>query len=168
MKKPHRLTLEKQGTNSWSFAPPPQWEFLGHKLERAKDAEHTGNKEEATRIYLELIKACPEYLPALNNLGLLLRTQGDIDGAITTLEKAVKIGLACLPEEFEVGIDLIPWHWEDNRPFLLAYENLASCYLLLSHNAFTNLLELSPGHRGIAGLVARLDDVHSVEDESVG
>jgi tetratricopeptide (TPR) repeat protein len=165
--KPKYLKLERQDAHSWAFNRPSQWEFLDHKLERALAAERNGDKEEAIRIYLELVEACPEYISALNNLGLLFREQDDLDGAITTLEEAVEIGLACLPDEFEAGTDTIPWYWEDNRPFLLAYENLGSCYLEQALDAYEHLLELNPHSRGIAELVAKLREICGVEDESI-
>ena len=114
-----------------------------------------------------MLEACPEYLPALNNLGLLLISQGDVVGAIATFAGAVDIGLACLPEEFTAGEDLISWHWEDNRPFLLAYENLGRCYLEQARDTFNHLLELNPGYRGVADLLARLNELCGVETESI-
>jgi tetratricopeptide (TPR) repeat protein len=155
-RKPQLLKLEARHTREWEFNRPEQWEFYGYKLEKAMDAEREGDKEKATQIYLELIESCPEYLPALNNLGLLFKAQGDLDAATATLEEAVEIGLACLPEEFEAGKDLLPWHWENNRPFLLAYENLATCYVQKSLDALEHLVELNPGYRGIADKIAKL------------
>lgn len=149
------LKLEKY-PNGWAFNDPPQWEFLDYKLEKALDAERDEDFEKAQEIYLEIIDSCPEYLPALNNLGLLFKQDGDLDAAIATLDDAVTIGLACLPEEFEPGKDLIPWHYEDNRPFLLAYENLGVCYLEKALEAFEHILELNPGYRGIAKKVEEL------------
>lgn len=104
-----------------------------------------------------MVESCPEYLKALNNLGLLFRDEDDdLDAAITTFEDAVMTGLTCLPEEFEQGKDLIPWYFDDNRPFLLAYENLGMCYLLQALEAFEHLLELNPGYRGIEDTVDQL------------
>ncbi|MDT4896405.1 MAG: hypothetical protein QOH25_1482 [Acidobacteriota bacterium] len=102
MKKPQYLKLEEQHPHSWAFNRPPQWEFLGYKLERALDAERESDEEKAARIYLELIESCPEYIPALNNMGLVFKKRGDLDAAIATLEEAVEIGLACLPDELVV------------------------------------------------------------------
>src|SRR5947209_19923933 len=147
MIKPQHLKLERVRPNEWAFNRPLQWEFFGHKLERALDAERVGDCDGAARIYLELIEACPEYLPALNNLGLLYKQQGDLDKAIPLLEAAVVIGLACIPDEFEPGADLIPWHWEDNRDFLRAYENLGGCRIEQALDGFEHLLELNPGYR---------------------
>lgn len=166
--KPQNLRLEKLEPRSWAFNRPPGWELFDYKLERAIAAERRGEDEAAKRIYLELLEACPEYLPALNNLGLLLKSQGDLEGGVVAFAEAVEIGLACLPEEFVAGEDLIPWHWEDNRPFLLAYENLGRCYLEQARDTFDHLLELNPGYRGITDLLARLNELCGVETESIG
>jgi tetratricopeptide (TPR) repeat protein len=164
MIKPQHLKLERVRPNEWAFNRPPQWEFFGYKLERARDAEQAGDEEGAIGIYLELLSACPEYLPALNNIGLLYQRQGKLDKAIPMLETAVTLGLACIPDEFEPGTDLIPWHWEDNRAFLRAYENLGSCRIGQALGAFGHLLELNPGHRGVGDLLSRLLRIYGVEE----
>lgn len=167
MIKPQHLKLERIHPNEWAFNCPPQWEFLGYKLERARNAEQAGDDEGAAVIYLELIESCPEYLPALNNLGLLYQRQGELDKAISILETAVAFGLACIPDEFEAGRDQIPWHWEDNRAFLLAYENLGNCRVEQAIDTFEQLRELSPDHRGISRLVSRLRKLYGAEDGTV-
>jgi tetratricopeptide (TPR) repeat protein len=163
--KPRYLKLERQGPREWAFNRPDQWEFFDKKMELAQDAERDGDEEGAIRIYLELIETCPEYLPALNNLGLLYQRQERLEKAIPLLEAAVGLGLACIPDEFEEGIDLIPWHWEDNRAFLRAYENLGSCHIGQALDYFEHLLELNPGYRGIGDLVAQLRGLYGIEDE---
>lgn len=167
MIKPQHLKLERVRPNEWAFNRPPQWEFLGYKLERARDAEQAGDEDGAARIYLELLESCPEYLPALNNLGLLYQRQGKLDKAIPMLETAVVLGLACIPEEFEPGKDLIPWHWEDNRAFLLAYENLGTCHIGQALDVFEHLLEINPDYHGVGGLVSQLRRIYGVEDENI-
>jgi tetratricopeptide (TPR) repeat protein len=167
MKKPGHLRLEMQDTHSWAFNRPREWEFFDYKLDRAEVAGHEGDKDKATQICLELINSCPEYLPALNKLGLLFREAGNLDRAILIFQSAVGIGLACLPDEFELGTDLIPWHWEDNRAFLLACEYLGACYLEKSLDAFEDLLEINPGYRGIADLVGNLRKLCGLKDENV-
>jgi tetratricopeptide (TPR) repeat protein len=116
---------------------------------------------------LGLLESCLEYLPALNNLGLLYQRQGKLDKAIPMLETVVMLGLACIPDEFEQGTDLIPWHWDDNRAFLLAYENLGNCYVEQALGAFEHLLELNPDYRGIGDLVSQLRMIYGVEDKTV-
>lgn len=165
MIKPQHLKLERVSPNEWAFNLPPQWEFFGYKLERARDAEQAGDEDGAARIYRELLESCPEYLPALNNLGLLYQRQGKLDEAIPTLEAAVVLGLACIPDEFEPGTDLIPWHWEENRAFLLAYENLGRCHIGQALEVFGRLLEINPHYRGVGELVSQLRMMYGVEDE---
>jgi tetratricopeptide (TPR) repeat protein len=165
--KPQHLKLERQGPREWAFNRPPQWEFFDKKLEQAQDAEREGDEEGAARIYLEVIRSCPEYLPALCNLDLLYRREGFLDKAVAVLEAAVGLGLACLPDNFEAGTDLIPWHWEDNRAFLLAFEHLGSCRIGQAFDCFEHLMELSPGSRGVGNLVSQLRATYGVEDERV-
>lgn len=166
MIKPQHLKLERVRPNEWAFNHPPQWEFFGYKLERARDAEQAGDEEGAAISYLELLESCAEYLPALNNLGLLYKRQEKLDKAIPMLETAVVLGLACIPDEFEHGTDLIPWHWDDNRAFLLAYENLGNCYIEQALGAFEHLLELNPGYRGVGDLVSQLRQICGFEEEN--
>lgn len=166
MIKPQHLKLERIHPNEWAFNCPPQWEFLGSKLERARNAEQAGDDEGAAVIYLELIESCPEYLPALNNLGLLYQRQGELDKAISILEIAVALGLACIPDEFEAGKDQIPWHWEDNRAFLLAHENLGKCHIEQSLDVFEHLLEINKGYHGVSNLVSQLRRICNGEYEN--
>src|SRR6266536_4477427 len=111
MDKQQYLKLEQQAPNDWAFNHPPEWEFFDRRLDKAEAFEREGNDEKAIEVCFEIIKSCPEYLPAMNQLGLLFRDQGDLDQAVSIFESAVGIGLACLPEEFNRGVDLIPWHW---------------------------------------------------------
>ena len=69
---------------------------------------------------------------------------------------AVAIGVACLPDKFKVAIYLIPWHWVDNRAFLLACEHLAACHLESSLNVFEYALKINPGYHSIDELVLKL------------
>lgn len=161
--KPKLLLLERWDLHSWAFNCPAQWEFLDCKLERGLTAEYEGDDDKAFEIYFELIDSCPEYLPALNNIGALLRIHGVPQVAIPFLRNAVAIGLACVPDEFEFGKDLIPWDWEDNRAFLRAYLNLGGCYLDLGDghlnyalDTFRQVLTINPGYHGVADLVSQL------------
>jgi tetratricopeptide (TPR) repeat protein len=162
--KPKFLLLERWDQHSWAFNRPAPWEFLDCKLERALTAEYEGDDDKAFEIYFELIDSCPEYLPALNNLGALLRERGRPQFAIPFFRNAVAIGLACVPDDFEFGKDLIPWYWEDNRAFLTAYRNLGNSYIDLGndhiHDAldtFRQVLTINPGYHGIDALVRRLE-----------
>jgi tetratricopeptide (TPR) repeat protein len=158
MEKPklQYLRLEEQRPNDWAFNRPPEWEFFDRRLDRAEDAERGGEIDKAIQICREIVDACPEYLPAVNKLGLLLREHNSLDVAIETFEGAVGIGVACLPDEFESGKDLIPWYWEDNRAFLLACEHLAVTHLHKAIDVFEYSLEINPGYHGIAELVTKL------------
>ena len=144
MDKPKYLKLEQQHPNDWAFNRPPEWEFFDRRLDKAEAFERKGNSEKAIEVCFEIIKSCPEYLPAINQLGLLFRDQGDLDKAISMFENTVAVGLACLPDEFKPGTDLIPSYWEDNRAFLWAGENLGLCYLEKALDTYESLSELNP------------------------
>jgi hypothetical protein len=58
MIKPQHLKLERVRPNEWAFNRPPRWEFLGYKLESARDAEQAGDEDGAARIYLGLLESC--------------------------------------------------------------------------------------------------------------
>jgi tetratricopeptide (TPR) repeat protein len=167
MKPTQYLKFEKQDMHTWSFSRPIEWEFFDFKLDKAEAAENEGDKIKATQICLEIIESCPDYLPAFNKLGLLLKEQGDLDGAIQTFESAIEVGLACLPDEFEVGTDLIPWYWEDNRAFLLACEYLGVCYLDKAFYTFEHLSAVNPGYRGISELITKLSNLRGGKDENI-
>ncbi|MGA9995531.1 MAG: hypothetical protein WBP93_08960 [Pyrinomonadaceae bacterium] len=167
MEKPQYLKLARQRPNDWAFNRPPEWEFFDYKLDKAEAAEREGDREKAFQICLEIITSCPEYLPAINKLGLFFREQGDLDKAIHMFESAMGVGLACLPDDFETGTDLIPWYWEDNRAFLLACEYLGLCHLDKALDAYGYLLEINPDYRGIADLVAKLHKILGIEDEDI-
>ena len=161
--KPKLLVLEQWDLHSWAFNCPAQWEFLDCKLERGLAAEYHGDDDKALETYLDLIDSCPEYLPALNNVGALLRIHDQPLVAMPFFNNAVAIGLACVPEGFEFGKDRIPWYWEDNRAFLRAYENLGGCYLDLGNgymdkalDTFQQLLMLNPDDFGVSDLVRKL------------
>lgn len=156
MEKPKYLRLEEQDLHDWAFNRPVEWEFLDRKLERAESIEREGHTEKAINACLEIINSCPEYLPAINKLGLLYKQEGRLEAAAEAFESAVAIGVACLPEKFEVGTDLIPWYWEDNRAFLLACEHLGVCHLENALNLFEYSLKINPGYHGINELVLRL------------
>ena len=95
----------------------------------------------------------------MNKLGLLYLQQGGLDAATSVFESAVGVEVACLPEKFQAGVDLIPWYWQDNRAFLLAIEYLAACHLESALNFFEYALKINPGYRSIDKLVEQLRDV---------
>jgi tetratricopeptide (TPR) repeat protein len=159
MEKPRYLRLEEQNRHHWAFNRPVEWDFLDRKLEHAESIEREGDMEKAIKACLEIISSCPEYLPAINKLGLLYKQVGRLDLASEMFESAVGIGVACLPEKFDIGTDLIPWYWEDNRAFLLACEHLGVCHLENTLEVFEYSLKINPGYHGIDALVSKLREI---------
>lgn len=158
------LKIEKQAPHDWALNYPEQWEFLGHKFDKAEAALENGDRDEAKLVCAEILGMCPEYLPAINRLGLLLREEGHIDGAIQMFQSAVGMGLATLPDDFEIGTDRMPWYWEDNRAFLLAGEHLAISYLMKALDSLELSLNLNPGYHGIADMVAKIRGLWPFDD----
>jgi len=167
MKKPQLqyLRLEKQAPHHWAFNRPPECEFFDRRLDKAEDFERDREFQKAIQVCIEIVKVCPEYLPALNKLGLLFKEQGDLDRAINMFESAVGAGVACLPDDFEIGEDLIPWYWQDNRAFLRACEHLGVTHLEKALGFFEYSLDINPGYHGIADLVSNLRQMCGFEDE---
>ncbi len=159
MEKPKYLRLEEQNLHDWAFNRPAEWEFLDRKLERVESIEREGDRERTIQGCIEIINSCSEYLPALNKLGLLYKQDGRLDAASDIFGSAVAIGLACLPKKFEIGTDLIPWHWADNRAFLLACEHLGLCHLESALEQFEYSLKINPDCHGINELVLKLREV---------
>jgi tetratricopeptide (TPR) repeat protein len=89
----------------------------------------------------------------------LYRQRGGLDAAISVFESAVGVGVACLPEKFQAGVDLIAWYWEDNWAFLLACEYLAACHLESALNFYEYSLKVNPDYRAIDKLVEQLREV---------
>ncbi len=162
--RPQYLKIEEQNPHDWAFNRPPEWEFFDRRLDIAEDAEREGDINKAIQISREIIDSCPEYLPAVNKLGLLLKQQGDLDSAIEMFQGAVGVGVVCLPDDFEIGKDLMPWYWQDNRAFLLACEHLAMTHLEKALEVFEYSLEINPGYHGIADLVSKLRVMCRVEN----
>jgi tetratricopeptide (TPR) repeat protein len=163
MDKPKYLKLEQQNPNDWAFNRPPEWEFFDRRLDKAEAFEREGNNEKAIEICFEIIKSCPEYLPAINKLGLMYLDQGDLDNAIFMFDSTVAIGLACLPDEFKPGTDLIPSYWVDNRAFLYAHDNLGLCCLKKALLAYESVSELNPNHDYEA--ISKLRELLGIEEE---
>ena len=164
MTKPKYLRLEQQYPHEWAFNRPKEWEFFDRKLDRVEAIERGGNDDKALEECLDIIKSCPEYIPAINKAGLLLREQGHLDKAMPMFLKAVGVGMACFPKGFERGTDLIPWHWEDNQAFLLACEYVGLCHLDDALESYEFLLDVSPGYRGYDELVvARLHEILGID-----
>jgi|ERR1041384_7191981 hypothetical protein len=163
---PKLLRLEEQRPHEWAFNRPEEWDFLDRRLEKAEEAERRGAVEQAKHICTEIIASCPEYLPAINNLALLLRTEGELDHALELFEGAVGLGVSCLPKEFVPGTDRLPWYWEDNRAFIIACEQLGVTHLMKGLEAFEYLLDVRCGYAGIEELAIGVRHICGIEDSS--
>lgn len=64
---------------------------IAHKLKQALDLHQAGKLADAGQIYRDILKADPDNVDALNLMGVLLQSGGEIDTAVMLLEKATQI-----------------------------------------------------------------------------
>lgn len=64
---------------------------IGQALQKAIEAQKTGQVQEADRLYTTILKAQPEHPDANQNLGLLAVSVGKVEAAIASFKKS----LAC-------------------------------------------------------------------------
>jgi tetratricopeptide (TPR) repeat protein len=110
-------------------------------------------------MYQDLIDEYPEFIDVHHHLALLLSETERGEEAFQLWQEIVAMGLSCLPEEFEMGRDLLPWVIIENRPFLRAYHGLGLEYLARgkvekAFAMFSNILAMNPGdNQGARALV---------------
>ncbi|WP_413681820.1 tetratricopeptide repeat protein [Prochlorococcus sp. MIT 1323] len=64
----------------------------------------TKNQDEAEQYYKIALSIDPNYAPALNNLGLIAKQKGDLQGAVTLLKTAVEIDPTFAPFQMNLGL----------------------------------------------------------------
>jgi tetratricopeptide (TPR) repeat protein len=116
-----------------------------------------GESGVAEKTYRRLIKDYPEFIDAYHHLAILLSETGREEEAFGAWQRAVAIGLDCLPGRFRMGEDLLPWGIHENRPFLRAFHALGLEYLNAGKiegalEIMTNLLAMNPNdNQGVRG-----------------
>ncbi len=143
----------------WTFEYPRlEWEIL-ELFHAAIDDWHAGEVVLAEETYRQLVADYPEFIDAHHHLALLLSETGREQKAFQLWQEVVALGLERLPQDFEMGRDLLPWLILENRPFLRAYHALGLGYLERgeaekSLDIFNNILAMNPGdNQGIRALV---------------
>jgi tetratricopeptide (TPR) repeat protein len=123
------LAIERAGENMWTFTfPRLTWEVL-EEFHEALEYWRAGYLTDAEEEYLWLLEEFPEFIDVHHHLALVLRKTDRKDEAFQVWQETVQMGLDCLPEEFEIGQDTLPWIILENRPFLRAYHGLGLEYL---------------------------------------
>jgi tetratricopeptide (TPR) repeat protein len=123
------LAIERAGENMWTFTfPRLTWEVL-EEFHEALEYWRAGYLTDAEEEYLWLLEEFPEFIDVHHHLALVLRKTDRKDEAFQVWQETVQMGLDCLPEEFEMGQDTLPWIILENRPFLRAYHGLGLEYL---------------------------------------
>jgi tetratricopeptide (TPR) repeat protein len=175
------IAVTRAGEQEWMFEYPRlSWEIL-EEFHEAIDAWRVGEFASAEEVYRQLIADYPEFIDACHHLALLLSDTGREAEAFQMWQETVAIGLDCLPEQFEIGRDLLPWYFLENRPFLRAYHGLGLEYLERGEidealEISNNMLAMNPNdNQGVRALVIdcnfflnRPSDVLAVCDQYPG
>jgi tetratricopeptide (TPR) repeat protein len=72
-------------------APPPAPDPAEILYREARDAEEEGRRDDAKRLYRELLGLRPTHVGARNNLALLLDADGNHQGALAELDRALEL-----------------------------------------------------------------------------
>ncbi len=152
------LIVKQAGEGRWSFDYPRlSWDTL-EEFHEAIEFWRAGYMAVAEAEYRRLTADFPEFIDAHHHLALLLSETERPDEAYRLWGHTVAMGLHCLPEDFEMGRDLLPWIILENRPFLRAYHALGLEYLDRGRVAdalevFENILAMNPAdNQGVRAL----------------
>jgi len=145
--------------HEWRFEYPRLcWDVM-EEFHEALEYWRVGGVTVAEEMYQDLLDDYPEFIDVHHHLALLLSVTGRGEEAFRLWQGVVAMGLRCLPEEFEMGRDLLPWPILENRPFLRAYHGLGLEYLERGETEkalemFSNILAMNPGdNQGARALV---------------
>ena len=152
------LAVKRADENTWIFEfPRLSWDVLEEFPEAIEfsQAEYMTYAEEK---YHRLIDEFPEFIDVRHHLALLLSETERKDEAFHLWQETVALGIGCLPEEFEMGRDMLPWVMLENRPFLRAYHGLGIEYLERGKvkkalRMFADILAMNPNdNQGVRAL----------------
>jgi len=145
--------------HEWRFEHPRlSWDVM-EEFHVALEHWRVGDVTVAEEMYQDLLDVYPEFIDVHHHLALLLSETGRGEEAFRIWQEVVAMGMRCLPEEFEMGRDLLPWLMLENRPFLRAYHGLGLEYLERGETRqalemFNNILAMNPGdNQGARALV---------------
>jgi tetratricopeptide (TPR) repeat protein len=153
------LSVKHMGEREWTFEYPRiSWEIM-EEFHEALEHWRVGDLAFAEEAYRELLDDYPEFIDVHHHLALVLDVTGRDEEALRIWQAVVAMGLECLPQEFEMGRDGLPWFVLENRPFLRAYHALGLEYLERGEveralEMFENMLAMNPGdNQGVRALV---------------
>ena len=153
------ITIVNMGEHEWTFEYPRlSWDVM-EAFHEALEHWRVGDLTTAEAMYRALVDEYPEFIDVHHHLALVLDVTGRGEQAFPLWQAVVDLGLSCLPQEFEMGRDLLPWLILENRPFLRAYHGLGLEYLERGETEkalgiFENILALNPGdNQGVRALV---------------
>jgi tetratricopeptide (TPR) repeat protein len=153
------ILVIQAGGAEWRFEYPRlSWDVM-EEFHEALEYWRVGDVAVTEDMYRDLVDEYPEFIDVHHHLALLLNDTGRDEEAFQLWQEVVGLGLSCLPEEFEMGRDLLPWLILENRPFLRAYHGLGLEYLARGKTEkalemFENILAMNPGdNQGVRALV---------------
>jgi tetratricopeptide (TPR) repeat protein len=153
------ISLAHLGEEMWEFQYPRLTESEYDAFDVAQETWYRGDPAAGEAGFRRLVGDYPEFIDAYHHLAMLLDETGRRDEALRIWQETVQMGLICLPAEFIVGRDHLPWDCIDNRPFLRAYHGLG-LEMLERHEVtralaiFEHILALNPDdNQGVRALV---------------
>ena len=153
------ITVVTMDEHEWTFEYPRVSWVVMEEFHEALEHWRVRDLVTAEEMYRALVDEYPEFIDVHHHLALLLDATGRGEQAFGLWQAVVELGLSCLPKEFEMGRDLLPWLILENRPFLRAYHGLGLEYLDRGKTEkairiFENILALNPGdNQGARALV---------------
>jgi len=153
------VRVAPMGEEDWMFEYPRiDWDVM-ETFREALDYWKSGEWDMAEDMYRDLIDEYPEFIDVHHHLSLLLDRTSRKAEAFHLWQALVEAGMGCLPAQFEMGRDLLPWGVLENRPFLRACHALGLAYLNRGRieealAIFNDVLALNPGdNQGVRALL---------------
>lgn len=149
-----KLKLEEVGKNEWMFVWPKSSYKATDIFFEALDYASGGKMSKAKQLLKKALKVYPEHIDAMNHLAIMSE-----EGSEKLNEKAVNIGLAVFPKDFNEKSKL-EWGWTENRPFLRACHNkgliaLEAGKIKDAIKLFNQIISWNPGdNQGVREILA--------------
>jgi tetratricopeptide (TPR) repeat protein len=118
---PPGISVEQFDRHEWRFVYERIDREVQETVDKAVGQFQRGSGLASRRTLERLVRDYPEFIDGFHCLAMFYSDRSPGDTAAHDLwSHAVDIGLSCLPEEFQMGRDHLPWTVLENRPFLSA------------------------------------------------
>lgn len=161
------IRLEKRGRLEWEFAWAGDILNLMDAFNEGR-ASLTTDLDKARHTFKMIIKKCPHFMDAYNQLAVLELDLGNRGQAGIYFQSVLEIGRSVVPDGFK---GRLPWCWAENRPFLRALYGLSLVLLQEGDSAgakglLEKLLGLDPNdHQGARLLLEDIRKGTVIPDE---